>query len=66
MKFSQMFSPASAELPFDNYAQYTSHLFACVDHLLNDYVSQLMDSFTSGNGSTKNILYPDLEIAKNT
>lgn len=36
MKFSQMFSPASAQLPFDSYAQYTSHLFACVDHLLND------------------------------
>ncbi len=63
MNFNQFFSLSSTEKPFESYEQYCSYLFACVDHMLNDYVVQLMEAFTSENGGTKNVLYPDLEMA---
>ena len=63
MNMQQLFDPASAQTPFDSYTQYTSYLFACVDHLLNQYTYRLTQTFTAENGSLKNVLYPDLEIA---
>ncbi len=63
MKFSDFFSADSAAVPFESYTQYTEFLFACVDRRLDEYVSGLMATFTAENGSVKNVLYPDLEIA---
>lgn len=63
MNMQQLFDPASTQTPFDSYTQYTSYLFACVDHLLNQYTYRLTQTFTAENGSLKNVLYPDLEIA---
>ncbi|MDY3711661.1 MAG: ATP-binding protein [Agathobaculum sp.] len=65
MNFSDLFSPDTAALPFNSYAQYTEHLFACVDRQLSAYLTGLTHVFTADNGSLKNTLYPDLEIARN-
>ncbi len=51
-------------LPFESYKDYTSHLFACIDKQLSSYISRLMQLFAAEGGGFKNILYPDIEIAR--
>lgn len=63
MDFLNVFSPESAGRAFESYEQFTSHLFACVDKQLKEYVAELMTVFANENGGYKNALYPDIEIA---
>ena len=58
------FDQSLRETPFADYREYTDHLFACVDRQLSSYVSDLMRLFASDNGGFKNVLYPDIEIAR--
>ncbi len=58
------FDQSLRETPFADYRDYTDHLFACVDRQLSSYVSGLMRLFASDNGGFKNVLYPDIEIAR--
>ena len=58
------FDQSLRETPFADYRDYTDHLFACVDRQLSSYVSSLMRLFASDNGGFKNVLYPDIEIAR--
>jgi len=51
-------------LPFSGYQEYTDHLFACVDRQLSTYIDHLMHLFAADNGGFKNVLYPDIEIAR--
>lgn len=53
-----------ADLPFASYAQFTDYLFACVDLQLTGYINRLMPLFQSENGGYKNVVYPDIEIAR--
>ena len=50
--------------PFSGYQEYTDHLFACVDRQLSAYIEQLMHLFATDSGGFKNVLYPDIEIAR--
>ena len=50
--------------PFSGYREYTEHLFACVDRQLSSYIEHLMQLFASDGGGFKNVLYPDIEIAR--
>ena len=50
--------------PFTSYQEYTDHLFACVDRQLSSYIDHLMQIFASDNGGFKNVLYPDIEVAR--
>lgn len=61
---SELFSPAQREEPFSSYQQYTEFLFACVDMRLSQYIGKLMGIFASDNGGFKNVLYPDIEVAR--
>ena len=58
------FDQSLRETPFADYRDYTDHLFACVDRQLSSYVGVLMRLFASDNGGFKNVLYPDIEIAR--
>ena len=58
------FSPQRRETPFQSYGEYTDCLFACVDYQLSSYIENLMGLFASDNGGFKNILYPDIEVAR--
>ena len=58
------FDQSLRETPFADYCDYTGHLFACVDRQLSSHVSDLMRLFASNNGGFKNVLYPDIEIAR--
>lgn len=58
------FSPQRRETPFQSYGEYTDCLFACVDYQLSGYIDNLMGLFASDNGGFKNILYPDIEVAR--
>ncbi len=58
------FDQSLRETPFADYRDYTDHLFACVDRQLSSYVGGLMRLFASDNGGFKNVLYPDIEIAR--
>ncbi|MBQ3496691.1 MAG: hypothetical protein IJA73_01070, partial [Oscillospiraceae bacterium] len=51
-------------IPFSGYREYTEHLFACVDRQLCAYIEHLMQLFASDGGGFKNVLYPDIEIAR--
>lgn len=52
------------DTPFSGYAEYTDHLFACVDLCLSSYISQLMTLFATEGGGFKNVIYPDIEVAR--
>ena len=58
------FDPEKQNLPFSGYQEYTDHLFACVDRQLSSYIDHLMRLFASDNGGFKNVLYPDIEVAR--
>lgn len=60
----ELFNPAERDIPFESYQQYTEYLFACVDTRLSQYIGRLMNVFASDNGGFKNVLYPDIEIAR--
>jgi hypothetical protein len=52
------------EQPFSGYQEYTEYLFACVDRQLSAYIERLMRLFAADNGGFKNVLYPDIEVAR--
>jgi ATP-dependent 26S proteasome regulatory subunit len=52
------------ERPFSGYQEYTEYLFACVDRQLSTYIERLMRLFAADNGGFKNVLYPDIEVAR--
>ena len=52
------------DVPFSGYQEYTAHLFACVDMRLSVYIDKLMSLFANGNGGFKNVIYPDIEVAR--
>ena len=58
------FDLTKREVPFVSYQEYTDHLFACVDKQLSTYIDGLMRLFFSDNGGFKNVLYPDIEVAR--
>lgn len=58
------FDLTKREAPFSGYQEYTDHLFACVDKRLSSYIDGLMELFASDNGGFKNVLYPDIEVAR--
>ena len=58
------FDLTKREVPFASYQEYTDHLFACVDRQLSAYIDGLMRLFASDNGGFKNVLYPDIEVAR--
>ena len=58
------FDLTKRESPFASYQEYTDHLFACVDRQLSSYIDGLMRLFASDNGGFKNVLYPDIEVAR--
>lgn len=58
------FDISKRETPFISYQEYTDHLFACVDQQLSIYIGGLMQLFASDNGGFKNVLYPDIEVAR--
>lgn len=58
------FNPEKQNIPFSSYQEYTDHLFACVDRQLSAYIDRLMQLFATDNGGFKNVLYPDIEIAR--
>ncbi len=58
------FDTDKATVPFNSYHEYTSYLFAAADKQLSAYISDLMKLFAAEGGGFKNILYPDIEIAK--
>ncbi len=60
----ELFDRTRQDLPFSGYGDYTDHLFACVDRQLSAYIDGLMRLFASENGGFKNVLYPDIEIAR--
>lgn len=60
---SELFSE-DGQKPFDSYRQYTDYLFACVDFQLSKYIGNLMGLFANENGGFKNVIYPDVEIAR--
>ena len=59
-----LFDLEKRDSPFDSYEEYTNHLFACVDLRLSGYINRLMHLFASENGGFKNVLYPDIEVAR--
>lgn len=59
-----LFDMKLREVPFSSYQEYTEYLFACTDRQLSAYISQLMQLFASDNGGFKNVIYPDIEVAK--
>lgn len=60
----ELFDVTRRDLPFADYQEYTDHLFACVDRQLSNYISGMMHLFASENGGFKNVLYPDIEVAR--
>ena len=58
------FDLTKSEMPFASYQEYTDHLFACVDWKLSAYIDGLMHLFANENGGFKNVLYPDIEVAR--
>ena len=64
MDISRFFSPEKQDAPFSSYEEYTRCLFACVDACLSSYIGSLMTLFAAEGGGFKNILYPDIEIAR--
>ncbi len=59
-----LFDMTRRETPFADYQDYTDHLFACVDRQLSAYIGGLMRLFAGDNGGFKNVLYPDIEVAR--
>ncbi|MCI9376686.1 MAG: hypothetical protein HFF85_09830, partial [Oscillibacter sp.] len=50
--------------PFASYQDYTNHLFTCVNLQLSAYIQRLMALFAKDSGGFKNVLYPDIEVAR--
>ena len=60
----ELFDKARQDTPFADYQDYTDHLFACVDRQLSAYIDGMMSLFAGENGGFKNVLYPDIEVAR--
>ena len=60
----ELFDVTRRDLPFADYQEYTDHLFACVDRQLSAYIDDMMRLFAGENGGFKNVLYPDIEVAR--
>lgn len=60
----ERFDVTRRDLPFADYQEYTDHLFACVDRQLSAYIDDMMRLFAGENGGFKNVLYPDIEVAR--
>lgn len=60
----ELFDLQKSGQPFGSYQEYTDHLFACVDRQLTRYIGDLMEVFAAENGGFKNVLYPDIEVAR--
>ncbi len=58
------FHPDLQNQPFASYQDYTDHLFACVNLRLSAYIQRLMALFAKDSGGFKNVLYPDIEVAR--
>ena len=63
MKLSTLITPDSANKPFESYNSYIQFLFACADNQLCIYLENMKPMLLSNDGSYKNILYPDIELA---
>ncbi|GHU42505.1 ATPase AAA [Clostridia bacterium] len=64
MTFNERFDSKLSEVPFAGYEEYSQHLFAVCDRQLDSYLENLMNTFASEKGGFKNVLYPDIEVAK--
>ena len=60
----ELFERDWSERPFADYQDYTDHLFACVDRQLSAYIDGMMRLFAGNDGGFKNVLYPDIEVAR--
>lgn len=63
MNIQECFKDETRNKPFQDYADYMDHLFACVNSRLDLYLEDMKTLFASGQGGYKNVLYPDIEIA---
>lgn len=64
MDLMDLFDLEKREVPFSGYQEYSAHLFACVDLRLSAYITRLMTLFANENGGFKNVIYPDIEVAR--
>ncbi|MCR5482502.1 MAG: ATP-binding protein [Clostridia bacterium] len=60
---ANIFSDRLAEMPFTSYEDYINSLFLCADEMLTAYLSNMKSIFIAADGSVKNVLYPDLQLA---
>ncbi|MBQ7564226.1 MAG: ATP-binding protein [Lachnospiraceae bacterium] len=49
--------------PFRDYNEYMEYIFDCVNSGLDRYITGMKSVYAAGDGSYKNVLYPDIEIA---
>ena len=63
MNLTEIYIPENKNKPFKDYEEYTEYLFYLVDYQLNEYLESMKILFAARDGSYKNVLYPDLEIA---
>ncbi len=63
MNLAKIYTPENKNMPFKDYEEYTEYLFYLVDYQLNEYLEGMKVLFAARDGSYKNVLYPDLEIA---
>lgn len=50
-------------VPFRDYDEYMTHLFAIVNCSIDEHLQSMKQVFASEQGGYKNVIYPDLEIA---
>jgi len=63
MEIAGKFRKELEQKPFESYAEYMDYVFACVNFRLLHYIEGLMKKYDNGQGTYKNVLYPDIEIA---
>lgn len=59
----RIISEKDIDKPFENYNQYMTYLFACVNSTLDEHLKEMKKVFANEQGGYKNVLYPDLELA---
>ncbi len=52
-----------AEKPFRDYNEYMEYIFDCVNTGIDEYIDKMKTVYAAGDGSYKNVLYPDIEVA---
>ena len=49
--------------PFKDYNEYMEYVFDCVNTGIDGYISKMKEVYAAGDGSYKNVMYPDIEVA---